>query len=156
MEASAGCERGGGGKATAKKIRRLCSVLPVFGEGLLRQAEVLRSRPEDGFRYREEIAEFVEANFNQSISVADLARRLSLSVSRTCHLTKALFGKSFSEMLTAERLDHARIHLTNSDYRIGEIGLLCGFGSAEHFCRMFTRHCKMPPGEYRKKHTATI
>ncbi|AHF93134.1 AraC family transcriptional regulator [Opitutaceae bacterium TAV5] len=142
--------------AEAERIRRLCNVLPVFGEGLLRRAEFLRRHPESGFRYRDEIAGFVEAHFNRPVSVADLARKLSLSVSRTCHLTRTLFGKSFSALLVAERLEHARIYLASSDYRVGEIGLLCGFGSAEHFCRMFTRHCKMPPGEYRKTHRPTI
>jgi AraC family transcriptional regulator len=138
-------------------LRGLCAMLPVFGEGLLRRAEFMRShRPEGGFGYRDRIEFFIGSNFNRTVSVADLARDLSLSVSRTCHLVKTLFGQNFSGLLVAERLEHARIYLRGSDYRIGEIGLLCGFGNAGHFCRMFTRHCRMPPGEYRRTHRPMI
>ncbi len=138
------------------KIRRLCRIFPFFCEGLLREAEsISRSRHTD-FRFMERINEFIAFNFPKPVSVSDLAKDLSLSVSRTCHVVKTIFGQTFSELLTAERLSHAKFYLTNSDYRLHEIAQICGFGSAEHFNRMFSRHYQMPPGEYRRRNKAIV
>lgn len=132
------------------KIRQLCNLLPVFAEGLLRYSETLQYTPGD-FRLKERIREFIAYNFNKPVSVKDLAGELSLSVSRTCHLVKSLFDRNFSELLTAERLNYARFHLNGTDYRMHEIARLCGFGSAEHFNRIFTARYGIPPREYRRR-----
>ncbi|MBO5899436.1 MAG: helix-turn-helix transcriptional regulator, partial [Lentisphaeria bacterium] len=89
-------------------------------------------------------------NFNRSISTADLAKHLTLSVSRTCHLVNSCFQCPFSELLIRERISHAKLFLSQTDYRVNEIAFMCGFSSVEHFNRMFRNQTALAPLAYRK------
>ena len=132
------------------RIRELCRLLPVFADGLLVQAEQYRIAVPGHAVQKEKIRSFIAGNFNRAVSTADLAGFLSLSVVRTCHVVRKTFGKSFSELLTDERLNHAELFLKQTDYRIGEIAELCGFQNPEHFSRTFHRRNGMSPGQFRK------
>lgn len=132
------------------RIRELCRLLPVFADGLLAQAEQYRIAIPDYAVQKEKIRSFIAENFNRPVSTTDLAGFLSLSVVRTCHVVRETFGKSFLELLTNERLNHAELFLRQTDYRIGEIAELCGFQTPEHFSRTFHRRNGMSPGRFRK------
>lgn len=136
--------------ADHEKIMRLHNLLPAFAEGLLREAERIRCSTIQNVTTKGEIKNFIAANFNSDISTADLAKHLKLSISRTCHLVKEYFNTSFSELLTAERLSHAKLFLLHTDYRINEIAFMCGFSSVEHFNRMFKKKIGTSPGNFRK------
>lgn len=132
------------------RIRELCRLLPVFADGLLAEAERYKTVEPDHVMQKEKILRFIAKNFNRRISTADLAGFLSLSVVRSCQVVKSSCGKTFSELLTNERLDHAEIFLRQTDYRISEIAELCGFPSVEHFSRTFRSRNGMSPGRFRK------
>ncbi len=133
-----------------KRIAALCRLLPVFADGLLTEAEHFKAAVPGHAAQKEKIRAFIAENFNRRISTPDLAEYLSLSVTRTCHVIRETCGKSFSELLTDERLSHAELFLRHTDYRIGEIAELCGFPSVEHFNRIFHRRNRMSPGQFRK------
>lgn len=131
------------------RIMRLYSLLPVLVNGLLDEAERIRSGSLRIISVKEKIEEFVSANFNRSVSTADLAGYLTLSVSRTCHLVKSYFQCPFSELLTRERISHAKLFLRHTDYRVNEIAFMCGFSSVEHFNRMFRKKTSQTPLKFR-------
>ena len=133
-------------------INRLCRILPVFGYGLLARTEFMRSGKTGDFSRKAEIREFISLNFSKEISLDTLSRKIGLSESRACHLVKEIFKKTFTELLLDERLEHARQFLIGTDYRMNEVSGFSGFGSAEHFSRMFRKHCGMTPGEYRRRY----
>ena len=132
------------------RVRELCTLLPVFADGLLAEAERYKTVDPQYAVQKEKIKRFIVKNFNRQISTADLAGYLSLSVVRTCHVVRHSCGKTFSELLTEERLEHAELFLRQTDYRVGEIAELCGFSSVEHFSRTFRRRNGMSPGQFRK------
>ena len=136
-------------KEEHRRIMRLYSLLPVLVNGLLDEAERIRSGSLQTLSTREKIEEFVSANFNRSVSTVDLARHLTLSVSRTCHLVKSYFNCPFSELLTRERISHAKLFLRHTDYRVSEIAFMCGFSSVEHFNRMFRKKMSLTPLQFR-------
>jgi AraC family transcriptional regulator len=129
---------------------QLYSLLPVLVNGLLDEAERIRSGSLQTLSTREKVEEFVSANFNRAVSTVDLARHLTLSVSRTCHLVNSCFQCPFSELLTRERIAHAKLFLSQTDYRVSEIAFMCGFSSVEHFNRMFRNKTSFAPLAYRK------
>jgi AraC family transcriptional regulator len=137
-------------------INRLCRILPVFGYGLLAKTEFMRSRKSGDFSRKAEIKEFISRNFSKEISLDTLSKKIGLSKSRTCHLVREIFRKTFIELLLDERLEHARQFLIGTDYRMNEIADFAGFGSAEHFSRMFRKYCEMSPGEYRRRYKLKI
>jgi AraC family transcriptional regulator len=132
------------------RIIQLHALLPIFVNGLLDEAERIRSSSLRVLSVKEKIQEFIADNFNRSISTADLARHLTLSVSRTCHLVNSCFQCPFSELLTRERIAHAKLFLSQTDYRVSEIAFMCGFSSVEHFNRMFRNKTSFAPLAYRK------
>ena len=133
-----------------EKIRRLHNLLPVFARGLLDEAERIRCSTTQNLTVKGEISKFISDNFCSNISTADLSRHLKLSVSRTCHLVKEYFNISFMELLTDERLAHAKLFLHHTDYRMNESAFMCGFASVEHFNRMFKKKAGISPGKFRQ------
>jgi AraC-like DNA-binding protein len=143
--------------ANPASIMRICRMLPVFGSGLLSRAEFIRSGGgEAEFSRKAEIKNFISKNFRRDVSLKKLSVKIGVSESRACHLVKELFGKTFSQLLTDERLEHARQVLIGTDYRMNEISVFTGFGSAEHFSRMFRKHCGITPCEYRRRYKLNI
>lgn len=132
-------------------LRLLQRLLSVLGHGLLGEAEELHRRRGMSPGFKAVVTSCIDANYARRITTADLAERLGLSVPRVCHRIKSEFGCTFFELLTATRCFHARLFLINSDYRIGEIAELCGFGTAEHFSRSFKSATRMTPGAFRRK-----
>ena len=43
------------------------------------------------------------------------------------------------------RLQHARMLLMNTEQRIADIALRCGFRESNYFCRWISRHTGLPP-----------
>lgn len=142
--------------AGPEKLQRLRRLLPIFGIGLLEATERRRHQGRKEFSRAAEIREFIAARAHQDIALQALARKLGLSPSRTCHLVNNIFGKPFGVLLAEERIERARQLLIGTDYLMHEIAVLTGFGSAEHFSRMFRRHGDMTPGEYRRRYRLNL
>lgn len=97
------------------------------------------------------IHDFINANIQNKISLADLASSLSLSISRTSHLVIELFEESFTEILINERLKLAMIWLQTSDLEICDIALRLCFCDQSHFTKVFIKKVKMTPKQFRKQ-----
>lgn len=81
-----------------------------------------------------------------------LAEKLNLSPPRAGEAVKKLFGKSFAQLLTMERLRLAKLYLDDTDYPVSFIAVKAGFRDGSYFHRVFRRRCGMTPGEYRRRH----
>lgn len=135
-----------------KKIQRLTNLLPIFANGLLDYVWKTRFRNKQEFNRRAEIRDFIISSAGESISLDDLASTLKLSQSRTCHLVRECFGKSFNTLLAEERIERARQLLISTDYRMKEIAEIIGLGTPEHFSRTFFRYTQKSPRDYRKRY----
>ena len=137
-----------------EKIRDLALMLPVFASGI--EAKVY-AMSVNGECVRDTLAErtreYIDNRYAENISTSSAAKTLCVSVSRLCHTLHADGGRSFSQLLMATRLDHARrlLHFADPDVRLADIARLCGFNSYEHFCRCFTNATGISPSAWRKK-----
>lgn len=86
----------------------------------------------------------------EPISIADMARRASLSPSRFAAAFRAHFGMPPHQYLLHLRIAHAQELLSNSDATLNEITRFCGFADIHHFAKVFKRHTNQTPGEFRK------
>ena len=132
-----------------EKMRHISLLLPLFVNGICGIAEKIRGQEIYGNSLKKRIYSYIKENFNRPVSTRDIASHLSLSVPRVCHLIKLHCGKTFFELLTAERIRNAKLFLKKSDFRIKEISSLCGFCSQEHFNRVFLAEVGMTPGKFR-------
>lgn len=101
--------------------------------------------------YSDKIPYFMNREFKNGISIANLAKFLSLSVSRTSRIVKLHTGKNFPLLLAEKRVEHAMFLLENSFFNMETISRQCGFSEPAYFFRTFKRLRKVTPSEYRKE-----
>lgn len=126
----------------------LVSLLSVVGQGIFRLAENFMVTEEFPSR-KGEIRKFIILNAERNLKIADLAKELSLSISRTSHLVQELYGISFRELVMQERINRAKTILESSDLPLAEVAEKCGFSNVYYFSNVFKDNVGQPPGKYR-------
>ena len=94
-------------------------------------------------------AEFTDAD----LSVDRIADQLNYhrgSMSRAFHRHT---GVTIIDYIAQVRLQHARMLLMNTEHRISDIAMRCGFRESNYFCRWITRHTGLPPSKLRRSTT---
>jgi AraC-like DNA-binding protein len=99
---------------------------------------------------RQRILAFIHDRLATDVGVDDLARRLSLSPSRTRHLVSVLFGQPFSQLLREARLGEASRLLTITEWPIGRIATAVGIADQNYFSRLFSQAFGCSPRAYRR------
>lgn len=126
-------------------------IAPLFGVLLQKLGADLRRDANDG--YARELLALRRSIMNaprQPWSVAAMADRLHISPGYLQLLYKRQFGVSCIDDVIQCRLRLAKEYLLHTQMRISEIAALCGYNSAEHFCRQFRRLCGAAPGQFRR------
>lgn len=93
--------------------------------------------------------EYMEQNYNQKITLTELADAMYVS---QWHLSKLLnkhAQKSFSQLLNEIRVEKAKKLLENVSFRVGDIAEMVGFSDLAHFARVFKKYTNMSANEYR-------
>lgn len=134
-------------------LRQLAARLARLIEGTLPPAARRRSLtdpiPEGPGRRQAAILAFIEQHHQREVTVADLARALGLSVTRTIHVVRACCGQSFVNLLRDKRLAAAAAALRYSELDVLSVATRCGFGDVSHFHRWFKRRYGVTPLRYR-------
>lgn len=95
--------------------------------------------------------EYLEAHFDQSLTLEMLADRAKLSVSRLAHRFKDQTGCTLIEYLTWVRISHAQRLLAETDLSCMKISDEVGYSNQSYFPRAFRRVVGVPPGHYRQR-----
>jgi YesN/AraC family two-component response regulator len=122
--------------------------LQTFGIGLLKAWEQQTFTEVDRLA---KIRRFISNHAHEKLTVEDLGRELFISGSRARHLVSELSGRSFSELLTEERMIRARKLLLFSECSLAEIAEASGYANVHYFSRHFSEYYGLPPGRYRKQ-----
>lgn len=132
------------------RANRIGRALTLVSKGIVDSLETLICHHRSHENRTNIIKRFVFRHANTNASLTDLSHELGLSVSRSSHVVKELFGKSFEELLIAERISRARYLLQTTDLLIGKIAQITGFPDAFSFSKIFKRHLKLTPSQFRK------
>lgn len=95
--------------------------------------------------------DYIQRNYHENISLADLSAQTYLSVSYLSRSFPKYLGISFIGYLTQVRLVHASSLLKGGN-TVTEIAYECGFASASSLIDAFKQHYGMTPGQYRRSH----
>ena len=95
---------------------------------------------------------FLEENYQDPISLDQLAARSQVSKGYICRAFKKQIGLSMVEYLTECRVQAAMRLLQNTDDKILSVALDSGFGNLSHFNRIFKKLTGRSPSEHRKKY----
>lgn len=96
------------------------------------------------------ILKFIETNYMQKISVAEIAEQVEFSESHFMRYFKETMGTSFVDYLREYRLTMAARLLIASDATILSIAEEVGFDNLSYFNRAFKKHYGVTPSQYRR------
>jgi AraC-like DNA-binding protein len=134
-------------------LHRRCQMLqlaaPILSEHLPAQ-----SAPERFLSARERFAQLFETMPEaelQNRSPEELAKLCGCSVRHFSRLFREHFGHSLLPQRTALRIQRARQLLAETDAKIIDVALECGFQHVGQFTASFRRLTRMTPSEYRRR-----
>ncbi len=85
---------------------------------------------------------------NIDFSLDDVAGALYISPNYLRQLFKQETGQTFTEFLTAKRMQHAKMLLGNPKIRISDVAEQCGYADPRYFSVCFKKQFHMTPSEY--------
>ncbi len=133
------------------KIRLVVKLIGLIGNYVVETENKMLFLDKIGERDKISMARrHLESHYMEKITVADVARAVSLSPSHFSHLFKAQTGASFVQFLNRYRIQKAQELLRDSPLNITEIAFEAGFQNLSHFNRIFRKLTGGSPRDLRK------
>ncbi|WP_053362238.1 AraC family transcriptional regulator [Bacillus sp. FJAT-27251] len=105
----------------------------------------------DKAEHAENIAEYIQKNYMNKLSIQTIAEALNLSKSYAAHVFKEMTGFTIMEYVMGCRLNQVKYLLEiQPDKPLKEIAHECGFESVSHFSRYFREKVGVTAKEYRQ------
>ena len=95
------------------------------------------------------MVEYINLNWQKSLSVAELAELVNLSDSRAAHLFRKTVGVSIHRYVGGIKIANSKELLSNTDMSVAEISSMVGYDDPLYFSRVFKAATGMSPREYR-------
>ncbi|MEN3323901.1 AraC family transcriptional regulator [Mariniflexile soesokkakense] len=114
----------------------------------------------DGFAFETEpqdsgkidiIFKYVNKNFQNHITLDEIADEVSMTVPAFCRYFKKATGKTFTQLVNEYRVVHATKLLNESQKSIADICFECGFNNFSHFNKQFNEVTGKSASNYRKE-----
>lgn len=114
----------------------------------------------DGFAFETEpqdsakidiIYKYINRNFQNHISLDEIADKVSMTVPAFCRYFKRVTGKTFTKLVNEYRVVHATKLLNESQMSISDVCFECGFNNFSHFNKQFNKITGKSASQYRKE-----
>ena len=92
---------------------------------------------------------YIDANYDKPIGLADIAKASYMSVSRLAHVFKEQMGITLIDYLTSVRIGRAKQLLLATTQNCTEICFQVGYNNQSYFTRTFKRLVGMTPRQFR-------
>ena len=92
---------------------------------------------------------YIDANYDKPMTLAEIARVSHLSVSRLAHIFKEQMGITIIDYLTSVRIERAKQLLLATDQNCTEICFQVGYNNQSYFTRTFKGLVGMTPRQFR-------
>ncbi len=92
---------------------------------------------------------YIDANYDKPMTLAEIARASHLSVSRLAHVFKEQMGITIFEYVTSVRIDRAKHLLLATDRSCTEICFEVGYNNQSYFTRTFKSVVGMTPRQFK-------
>lgn len=104
------------------------------------------------FRRYHSISKYISNNYNQNITLKDIAEKEFLSTRYLSHEIKYATGYSFTELLNLTRVEESIKLLLDSDKTLSEISEEVGFSHPRYYNKNFKRFYMCTPLQFRKRY----
>lgn len=98
------------------------------------------------------VAEYIEKNYMNTISLDELSEELFLSKYYLCRIFKEYSGFTITEYINIFRIKKAVQLLENTPDSISEVASILGYDSVTYFERIFKKFMNVTPLKYKKSH----
>jgi len=114
----------------------------------------------DGFAFEAEaqdsnkidiIFKYVNKNFQNHITLNEIADQVSITVPAFCRYFKKVTGKTFTQLVNEYRVVHATKLLNETQMSIADVCFECGFNNFSHFNKQFNEITGKSASNYRKE-----
>jgi AraC-like DNA-binding protein len=96
------------------------------------------------------IFNYVEQNFQEEITIKNVADIAHLTVPAFCNYFKKTMNITFTDFLNQYRIEQA-CQLLQQEKSVGEVCFECGFNNVPYFNKVFKNITKKTPSEFKKK-----
>lgn len=97
------------------------------------------------------VLSYIHESFGSKIRTKDMADLIGMNPQYFCRYFKKLLGKTPTEYINEVRIEKAAEYLKETDMRILDIALSCGYENTGYFIKRFTEAKHMTPSAYRKQ-----
>lgn len=97
------------------------------------------------------IYKHIHDNFENQISLDEIANEASMTVPAFCRYFKKTTGKTFTKLVNEYRVVHATKLLSESNSSITDISFECGFNNFSHFNKLFKEFTGKSASKYRNE-----
>ncbi|MFG0248664.1 MAG: helix-turn-helix transcriptional regulator [Phycisphaeraceae bacterium JB051] len=99
----------------------------------------------------QDIRRQLEMDYDQPVTLDELAAQTGLSISHFCARFKQAFGSSAIEYLIEQRMQQAAYLLYDRNLKIQDIAKRVGYDDVFHFSKLFKKHHGLSPRALRKQ-----
>jgi len=141
-----------GGKLLAETLAVSLAARLMHSHSSLSPDKDLEQRSHQGLDRRRltRVRDYIHANLEGELTIAQLARVAALSQFHFARAFKTAVGKSPRQYVNAHRLERAKELLTRGDQSLLDIAISLNFSSQANFTRAFHKGTGMTPGQYRR------
>ena len=117
----------------------------------LKQTAVFAPKTGSSINTKERIEEYIQRHLNENISRDAISRHLNLTPSYFSALFRKLFNQGFSNYITSQRIERAKLLLNIPEMNIIEVSINTGFNDTQYFYKVFKKYTGMTPSQYREQ-----
>jgi AraC family transcriptional regulator len=115
-----------------------------------RQLKIVNAETkEDVFKRLGLAKEYLQANYQKNVRLADIADYSCFSVNHLIRMFQQAYNQTPYQYLIELRLQRSRTLLKDTYYPVNEIGNIVGFESTSSFIRLFKEHFNITPLKFR-------
>ena len=103
----------------------------------------------EGNAHVKKAQEYIKNNLSEPLTLEEVAENVFISKAYLSHLFKNCTGITFSDYVTSQRIDKAKLKLASTNESITEIALSCGFSQSSYFATSFKKATNQTPREFR-------
>ncbi len=104
------------------------------------------------YRYVKMAQEYIENHYQEgSLSLNEVSEAIGISSTYLSEVFSDVAKAGFSAYLNKCRVEQAKAFLRETNRPTGEIGIQCGFNSAQNFTRVFKKYTGLTPGQFREE-----
>ena len=102
------------------------------------------------------VIKYLEAHYNEDVSLDSIARAMNLNKSYLCVAFKKDTQLTILDCLNTIRIRRAAELIVYSEYNLTQVAEACGFASTSHFNRVFLKYVGITPGQCRRAYPVDI